>query len=163
MQVIENMPMKDLTNVSSAFLAEVLGMTRHGVSKLYALGVIKQNGRARGKYSLFDAVPAYLDYLRATKGGDSPDTRLKMEQARKLRLQIEKMEAELVDTGIAAQVFATFAATLRQLVNSRIDRLADRIAKCDDSGGVANMMQSELDDIAHTIVDETLEVIGNED
>lgn len=138
-------------------------MTRHGVSKLYATGVIKQNGRSRGKYNLFEAVPAYLAHLRSTKGVDSPDTRLKLEQERKVRLQADKMELELIDVVAAAQIFATFATHLRQLVERRIDPLAGRVAKCDDQGRVARIVQAELDDIAQTIVDETLSAIGNDE
>ncbi len=59
----------DPTNVSSSYLAEVLGMTRQRVSKLRSEGVIKNNGN-RGKYNLADAVTAYSKYLRDNKGSD---------------------------------------------------------------------------------------------
>ena len=91
----------DLSNVSSSFLAEVLGVTRNAVSKLYATGVIRQNGVARGKYSLFDAVPAYLDHLRANKGSDV-NARLKLAQVEKIQQYVEQMENELVKTSDAA-------------------------------------------------------------
>ena len=95
----------DATNVSSNYLAEVLGMTRHGISKLYAAGVLTQNGTARGKYNLYDAVPAYLNHLRENHG-ETADVKLKRQQELKLRLQNDKTEAGLVRITDAAQIFA---------------------------------------------------------
>ena len=57
-------------DVPAKYLAELLDLTTVRVSQLCTTGVIPNNG-TRGRYSLFDAVPAYLDYLRAKKGDDA--------------------------------------------------------------------------------------------
>ncbi len=46
---------------------------RDGVTRLNRGGVIQQNGRARGKYNLLDAIPAYLNHLRESKGDDTQE------------------------------------------------------------------------------------------
>ena len=118
----------DPTNVSSNYLAEVLGMTRHGVSKLYAAGVLTQNGIARGKYNLYDAVPAYLNYLRENHG-ETADVLLKRQQELKLRLQNDKTEAGLVRITDAAQIFAAAHLLFVSLHEDALEGIATEIAK----------------------------------
>ena len=136
----------DLSNVSSSFLAEILGVTRDAVSKLYATGVIRQNGVARGKYSLFDAVPAYLDHLRANKGSDV-DARLKLAQEQKIRQYVEQMENELVKTSDAAEVFVAASASWRNEANKLPQRLARRIAKSKDPSEIREILCGALDQV----------------
>ena len=136
----------DLSNVSSSFLAEVLGMTRHGVGRLYATGIIRQNGVARGKYSLFDAVPAYLDHLRANKGSDV-DARLKLAQVEKIRQHVKQMENELVKTSDAAKVFVAASASWRNEASKLPQRVARRIAKSKDPSEIREILRGELDQV----------------
>ena len=136
----------DLSNVSSSFLAEILGVTRDAVSKLYATGVIRQNGVARGKYSLFDAVPAYLDHLRANKGSDV-NARLKLAQVEKIRQYVEKMENELVKTSDAAAVFRAASTAWRDEASKLPQRVARRIAKSKDPSEIREILRDELDQV----------------
>ena len=152
----------DITNVSSGYLAECLGMTRDGVTRLARNGVITQNGRARGKYNLVTAVPQYLAHLRETQGQDSTDTSLKKEQTRKLRLQNDKTEAGLVLVTDAAQVFAAYSRVFRQTVMTALPGIAARIAKCDEPGTVTRMFKEDLEDIDRTLDESLLGVLGNE-
>ncbi len=134
----------DLSNVSSSFLAEILGVTRDAVSKLHATGVIKQNGVARGKYSLFDAVPAYLDYVRANKGSDV-DARLKLAQEQKIRQHVEIMENELVAIGDVKTVFGHAALLWGNAAMALPKRIAPKIAKTTSQTKIRKMLQAELD------------------
>ena len=43
------------SNISTLFLAEILGVTPDAITKLHSARVMRQNGKSRGKYSLFDA------------------------------------------------------------------------------------------------------------
>ena len=136
----------DLSNVSSSFLAEVLGVTRDAVSKLYATSVIRQNGVARGKYSLFDAVPAYLYHLRANKGSDV-DARLKLAQVEKIQQYVEKMENELVKTSDAAAVFRAASTAWRDEASKLPQRVARRIEKSEDPSEIREILCDELDQV----------------
>ena len=136
----------DLSNVSSSFLAEILGVTRDAVSKLYATGVIRQNGVARGKYSLFDAVPAYLDHLRANKGSDV-DARLKLAQVEKIRQHVKQMENELVKTSDAAAVFRAASAAWRDEASKLPQRVARRISKLKDPSEIREILCGALDQV----------------
>ena len=140
------MQKSDLSNVSSSFLAEILGVTRDAVSKLYATGVIRQNGVARGKYSLFDAVPAYLDHLSANKGSDL-NARLKLAQVEKIQQYVEQMENELVQRSDAAQVFQAASTAWRDEASKLPQRVARRIAKSKDPSQIREILCDELDKI----------------
>ena len=140
------MQKSDLSNVSSSFLAEILGVTRDAVSKLYATGVIRQNGVARGKYSLFDAVPAYLDHLRANKGSDV-NARLKLAQVQKIQLYVEQMENELVKTSDAAEVFRVAFTLLRDIAGAIPKRIATQIAKSKSPDEIRMILSDELNRI----------------
>lgn len=132
----------DFTNVSTAYLAEFLGMTRDGVTRLNRGGVIQQNGRARGKYNLVEAISAYATYLRENK--DSSATKLAVQRERKLRLQNDETEARLVPIGDAAQVFATFAAEFRRQVEGSLAGLAEELSKTDSPHEVARLMREQF-------------------
>ena len=137
----------DPTNVSSNYLAEVLGLTRHGVGRLYATGVIQQNGVARGKYSLFDAVPAYLDHLRANKGSDV-EARLKLAQVEKIKNQIEKMKNDLVRTSDAAEVFRVAWTALRDAA-MQIPKRVSRAAKLKNRFQVRKKLADEINELLY--------------
>ena len=136
----------DLSNVSSSFLAEVLGVTRDAVSKLYATGVIRQNGVARGKYSLFDAVPAYLDHLRDNKGSDV-NVRLKLAQCEKIEIANKNERENLVETDVAAEVFRVVVTAWRKIAASVPKRIASRISKSENPDEIRTILCKELDGI----------------
>jgi len=143
------MPDIDPTNVSSNYLAEVLGITRHGVSKLYAAKVIKQNGIARGKYNLADAVTAYSKYLRDNKGSDVA-TKLKLAQTRKLEIQNDKTENALVKIEDAAQAYRVGCLYWRALMAELPKRLAPRIAKANDPEEIRELLRDGLNGVSTT-------------
>ena len=135
----------DPLSVSSTELAEVLGMTRQRVSQLRSEGVIRNNGK-RGEYNLFDAVPAYLDHLRANKGSDV-DARLKLAQVEKIQQYVEQMENELVKTSDAAAVFRAASAAWRNEASKLPQRVARRIAKSVDPSAIREILSAELDQV----------------
>ena len=133
----------DPTNVSSSDLAVVLGVTRDAVSKLYATGVIRQNGVARGKYDLFDAVPAYLDHLRSNKGSDV-GARLKLAQERKLRLENDRAENDLVKTSDAAEIYRQACITFRSGATAIPKRLATKLSNATDPVVCRELLANEF-------------------
>lgn len=151
----------DPTNVSTAYLAEVFGMTRDGVTRLCRGGVIRQNGVARGKYDLREAVSSYAKYVRENHG-ETADTRLKKQQERKLRIQNDKLEDRLVKVVDAAEVFGIYSREFRADVGSRISGLADNIAKTDNPREVAEILQSEFHAIGQAAYDGLLQIEENE-
>ena len=151
----------DATNVSTNDLAAILGMTRDGVTRLCRAGVITQNGVARGKYDLREAVSSYAKHMRETHG-ESADTRLAIQRERKLRLQNDKTEAGLVPIEQAAEVFTMFYTEFRTQVNDCIKGMADKISKTDNPGKVAKIMRSEFNAIGQAAHDGLQQVKENE-
>ena len=134
------------SNVSTLFLAEILGVTSDAVTRLHRAGVIKQNGKARGKYDLFEAVNAFLDHLRKTKGSDVA-VRLTLARAKKLELENDRVENELVKTSDAAVVFRAASTSWRNEASKLPQRVARRIAKSKDPSEIREILRDELDQV----------------
>ena len=135
------------SNVSTLFLAEILGVTSDAVTRLHRAGVIKQNGKARGKYDLFEAVNAFLDHLRKTNKGSDVSARLKLAQVEKIQQYVEKMENELVKTSDAAAVFRAASTAWRNEASKLPQRVARRIAKSKDPSEIREILRDELDQV----------------
>lgn len=136
----------DSSNVSTLFLAEILGVTSDAVTRLSRAGVIRQNGKARGKYDLFDAVNSYLDHLRNTKGSDVA-VRLTLARAKKIELENDRRENELVKTSDAAAVFVAANAAWRDEASKLPQRVARRIAKSNSPDDIRQLLRDELDQV----------------
>ena len=134
----------DSSNVSTMFLAEILGVTTDAVTKLHSAGIIKQNGKARGKYDLFDAVDAYLDHLRNSKGSDVA-VRLTLARATKLELENDRRQSELVKISEAVEVIAAASTHWKSIADALPKRIAKRLAKIKNPDEVRTILQEELD------------------
>ena len=136
----------DSSNVSTLYLAEILGITSDAVTRLSRAGVIRQNGQARGKYNLYDAVPAYLDHLRKGKGSDVA-IRLTLERARKLEIENDRRESELVKTSQAVEVLRAASRHWKSIADGVPKRIAPRLAKIKNPVEVGKVLRDELDGI----------------
>ena len=136
----------DSSNVSTQFLAQILGVTTDAVTKLHSAGVIKQNGIARGKYDLFEATNAYLEHLRNSKGSDVA-IRLTLERAKKLELENDRTESQLVKTSDALEVFAAASTHWKSIADGLPKRIASRLAKIKNPDKVRTIVRAELDGI----------------
>ena len=132
------------SSISTKDLAGILGVTPDAISKLHRAGVIRQNGKVRGKYDLVETVNTYLDYLRENKGSDAAD-RLKVEQERKIRLQNDRAEKDLVKTVDALEVFAVASTCWRDIVSALPKRVARRVANSDSPDEIRMILRDELD------------------
>lgn len=132
-------------DVPAKYLAELLELTTVRVSQLCTTGVIPNNG-TRGRYSLFDAVPAYLDYLRANKGDDAA-VRLTLARAKKLELENDRHEKELVKTADALEVFRVASTAWRDEASKIPQRVAGRIAKSKNPGEISTILKDAMDEI----------------
>ena len=138
------------SNASAAYLAELLDLTTVRVSQLCSSGVIPNNG-ARGKYDLAEAVPAYLSYLRANKGGEAV-IQLTLARANKIELENEKAKTKLVKTADALEVFRVACGAWRAEADKLPRRVAGRIAKLKDPVAVRKILQAEFDGIHGAVV-----------
>lgn len=135
----------DPDNVSTKFLAEVLGLSVPGVSQLYAARVIKQNGR-RGKYKLAEAVPAYLESIR-TSGTAEAGAKLKIQQERKLQLQNDVAAGLLVRIGDAAEAFRAGCLAWRAGAAALPRRLAAPLANATNANVIRKTLTDELNQL----------------
>ena len=149
----------DPTNVSTAYLAEVFGMTRFGITRLCRGGVIQQNGVARGKYNLYHAVPAYIAYLEECKG-DETNVKLLQQRERKLRLQNDETEAGLVRITDAAQIFAAAHSLFVSLHEDALEDIAAEIAKTNSPRKVRKILTDRFWQISQRHNDELLRPIN---
>lgn len=150
----------DFTNVSTAYLAECLGMSRDGVTRLCRGGVIRQNGVARGKYNLYDAVSDYITYLQESQGDEST-VKLLRQRERKLRLQNDNTEAGLVRITDAAQIFAAAHALFVSLHEDALEGIAAEVAKTDSPRKVRKILTDRFWQISQRHNDEILRGIEN--
>jgi len=134
----------EFSSVSTLFLAEILGVTSDAVTRLSRAGIIKQNGKARGKYDLFDAVNAYLDHLRKTKGSDVA-MRLTLARAKKLELENDKRENDLVKKSDAAEVFGAASMLWKGIADGLPKRIASRLAKIENPDEARLILREVLD------------------
>lgn len=134
----------ETSNVSTTYLAQVLGVTTDAVTKLHSAGIIKQNGKARGKYDLFDAVNAYLDHLRNSRGSDVA-IRLTLARAKKLELENDRVESEVVKTADIVEVFRTASMLWKSIADGLPKRIASRIAKIENPDEIRMIVRDALD------------------
>lgn len=135
-------------------------MTRDGVTRLNRKGVIQQNGRARGKFDLVQAVSAYATDLRENK--DTAEGNLFQERERKIRLANDKAEGKLLSVADAAQVFAPYTSFFRGFVLKQLPGMATKIANCNNPSTVSLMPQESLQAISKKLTDDVHEAIGHE-
>jgi len=134
----------EFSNVSTMYLAQVLGVTTDAVTKLHSAGIIKQNGKARGKYDLVDATNAYLEHLRDSKGSDVA-IRLTLARAKKLELENDRVESELVKTTDVVEVFRAASLHWKSIADGIPKRIASRFAKIKNPDKVRTILREELD------------------
>ena len=132
-------------DVPAKYLAELLDLTTVRVSQLCTTGVIPNNG-TRGRYSLFDAVPAYVDYLHENKGDDAA-VRLTLARAKKLELENDRRGKELVKTTDALEVFRVATTAWRDEANKIPQRVAGRIAKSNSPDEIRMILRDAMDGI----------------
>ena len=132
----------DPDNAPTTFVAQLLAMTPHGVSKLASNRTIKTNGR-RGKYRLTEAIPAYIASIRGSDKADA-DARLKVQQTRKLQLANDVSVGKLVKIEDAAEVFRSYCLAWRAGANALPRRLATVLANQDDPGKIQKALASEF-------------------
>jgi hypothetical protein len=136
-------------------------MSRDGVTRLNRGGVIQQNGLARGKYNLYDAIPAYVVYLKESKG-DETNVRLIRQRERKLRIQNDNLEDRLVSIVDAAEVFGLYARAFRSDVESRTGQLAAKLSKIDSPRELSIFLQGEFRQMVSGPIEWLQEVESNE-
>ncbi len=133
---------------------------RDGVTRLCRGGVIRQNGIARGKYNLYDAVPDYIAYLQEAKGDDS-EVRLLQQRERKLRLANNKTEAGLVRKDDAAEVFKIAVAMFHSIHEEVFEGIAAELAKTDNPREVTAILQDRFNQVGQRSHDEILGSVEN--
>lgn len=134
----------DPSNVPTKFIAEVLGLSPDRVSQLFAEGVISQNGKMRGKYSLTVAVPQYIENFRQG-GTSSAKAKLAVQQERKLRLLNDREAGSLVSIDDAAEVFLRSCLAWRSGATALPRRLATRLANAKRAGDIRTILTEEID------------------
>ncbi len=134
----------DPTNVPTKFLAKTLGLSVVRISQMFADGTLKQNGKGRGKYDLFEAVSAYVEKYR--QGGTaSAKTKLAIQQERKLRLLNDREAGTLVPIDDAADAFLRGCLVWRSGASALPRRLANRLTNAKRAADVRAILTVELD------------------
>lgn len=119
--------------ISVKLLAGVLGVTERWVQQLEKQGVLKKNGRSR--YDLAASVQAYIKFkvesevARVVPEDSSPGERVKVERARKLRLENDEKELRLVQTPDAIAALDAIVGPLKADLAGVPARVTDDVAE----------------------------------
>ena len=139
----------DPDNVTSVFVAELLAMTPHAVSRLSTQKTLTTNGR-RGRYRLVDAIPQYISSIRGSSKADA-DARLKVQQERKLRIANDTAAGELVKINDAAEAYRQACLAWRAGANALPRRLATLLANTNDPAEIQRMLTNEFAELFYTM------------
>ena len=140
----------DPTNVASNYIAKVCGITAQQVSNLRASRTLRTNGK-RGRYSLTDAVPQYIDSIR-TAGGAEAKQKLAIQQERKLRLANDKAAGELVKIADAAEVYRQACLAWRAGSNALPRRLANQLSNESNPALIQKLLSNEFAELFTNMV-----------
>lgn len=136
--------------VSTADLAEILGVSERRIQQLAGAGVLRR--QAHGEWVLPESVQAFLEYRvqnetkRLTKGATNGADRLKEVKARREELKLSREERELVPLADAIYAMDQIAGTLALEVNNVPARYTRDLDERD-------RLQAEIDDVLATVAD----------
>lgn len=134
--------------ISTADLAEVLGVTERRIQQLAGAGVLRR--QAHGEWVLPESVQAFLEYRlqseirKVTKGVANGADRLKEIKARREELRLARDERELVPLVDAIFAMDQLAGTLALEVNNVPARFSRDLDERD-------RLQAEIDDVLKTV------------
>lgn len=136
--------------VSVKVLANVLGITERWVQQLEKQGILEKVGR--GRYNLAAAVQGYIAFkiesevARAVPAETSPGELVKVERARKLRLENDERELRLVQTPDAV-------AALDAIVGPLMADLAGVPARATDDVALRRNVEDAIGSVLHGLAD----------
>lgn len=146
----ENEPLRiDPMNVSSKFLAALLGMTVSGLSKLYSERVVTQNGR-RGKYDITEQVPRYIQSIRSS-GTAEAGAKLKVAQREKLEIENRRVRGETVAIADAAEMYRQACITWRSGASAIPRRLATELSNTRSAAACRELLANEIGDLFNEV------------
>lgn len=134
----------DLRDGSTKALAALLGITERAVYSLHQKGVITQ--LRRGRYDLVVSVQAY--HARGTETTEKSESGarrlLLVQQERKLKLENDEKEKQLIPIAEAAGAVQDFAARLVAGITALPGRLARPLAAMDKPGEIKKFLNDEI-------------------
>lgn len=140
--------------VSTAVLAEILGVSERRIQQLAGDGVLRR--QAHGEWVLSESVQAFLKYRlqsetrRLTKQVATGADRLKEVKARREELKLAREERELVPLADALYAMDRVAGTLALEVNNVPARYTRDLDERD-------RLQIAIDDVLRTVADRVAE------
>lgn len=130
----------DLSQVSGQVVADVIGITRRQVTNLTQMDVLKQT--AKGKYSLADAVQAYLKWR---DGGRVLEGRRRLEdvKARREELLFDQLSGRLISIEDAQVVVNEAMVIIATQMDALPGRMASDLAGESDPAAVRQKLLTE--------------------
>ena len=118
--------------VSGAQLGSVLGLSARRVQQLGKQGVFRKSGR--GQYTLAECVQGYIDWklkseIERRDDVTTADEQVKIERARKLRLENEQTERNLVPVSAAVAAIDVIVGPLKSDLSGVPARVTDDVAE----------------------------------
>jgi hypothetical protein len=117
--------------ISTEFLARLLGLTPQRVGQLTQSGTLSKVGH--GRYNGPDSVQAYISFKARNenerlRAADTTQDALKFEKTRKIKLENDERERTLVDTGNAMTALDVIVGMLRADLAGVPARVTDDVA-----------------------------------
>ena len=133
------------SDVTTSYLAELLGITQPAASKLYQARTIVQNGK-RGRYDLHDAIPRYIQSIRSS-GTAEASARLKVAQREKLEIENRRVRRQTVAITDAAEVFRQACISWRAGASAIPRRLATELGNTKSAVACREILANEIGDL----------------
>lgn len=133
------------SDVTTSYLAELLGITQPAASKLYQARTIIQNGK-RGRYDLHDAIPRYIQSIKSS-GTAEATARLKVAQREKLEIENQRVRRQTVRITDAAEVFRSACISWRAGASAIPRRLATELSNTRSAAVCRDLVANEIGDL----------------
>ena len=133
---------QSLRYVSQAVLCELLSISPTTCNKLERDGILMKHGR--GCYDAIASLLPFIQHQIDNAAGQSERSKLINQQARKLELQNELAEGNLISTDDASRVMIDFATALRSGLTALPARIAHQLAGINSPASIRKLLSTEI-------------------
>jgi phage terminase Nu1 subunit (DNA packaging protein) len=136
--------------VSTSELAAIVGKTKQGINQLTRNGELKQTGATRGRYSLGEAVQAYIEHIsRGVTDGERvsyPEEKAQHERIKKeiSAIELAKMRGEVHASEDIETVMNDMLMAFRQKILTIPTKLAPQLTGIHETGSIKVMLTTAL-------------------
>ena len=135
---------QSLRAVSQTVLCEILSISSTTCNKLEREGVLKKHGR--GCYDAIDSLQSFIQHQIKNAGNQNERSKLLAQQMRKLELQNEVAEGNLIPIDEASYLVAQYSTALRAALMSLPSRVAQQLSGMTKPASIRQVLSAEINE-----------------